>query len=93
MNLDSLDKECEMKAWQIQQAKQRLSEVIRLAASEGPQMITHHGQPSAWIISEQEYSKLTQQKESIVDFFQRSPHRDVQLKIERRKDAPRTIDL
>ena len=82
-----------MKSWQIQQAKQRLSEVIRLASVEGPQMITHHGQPSAWIISDQEYTKLMQQRESLVEFFQRSPHRDIELKIERRKDLPRTFEL
>lgn len=81
------------KTWQLQQAKQRRSEVIRCAAVDEPQMITHHGQPSAWIISDQEYTKLTQQQESIVDFFQKSPHREVELKIERRKDSPRSIEL
>lgn len=81
------------KAWQIQQAKQRLSEVIRLAGSEGPQMITNRGEPIVWIISDQEYVELMRHQESIVDFFQRSPHRDIELKIERRKDKPRSIEL
>ena len=81
-------------AWQIQEAKQRLSEVIRHAASDGPQLITHRGEPTVWIISNKDYNKLTKKKrESIVDFFQRSPHRDVDLKIERRKDLPRDIQL
>ena len=82
-----------MKAWQIQQAKQRLSEVIRLAGSDGPQMITSRGDPVVWVISDKEYVELLSHQESIVDFFQRSPHRDIDLTIERRKDGPRTVEL
>jgi antitoxin Phd len=82
-----------MKSWQIQQAKQSLSEVIRRARTEGPQKITYRGQPSAWVISDEEYGKLVGQRESIVEFFQRSPHREIELKIERRKDLPRSIEL
>lgn len=80
-------------SWQLQQAKQRLSEVIRLAKKKGPQMITQHGEERAWIISAEDYHRLVNPKESIVSFFQRSPHRDVDLKIERRKDLPRNADL
>lgn len=82
-----------MTVWQIQQAKQRLSEVIRLASSEGPQMITNRGEPIVWVISDQEYVELMQHQESIVDFFQRSPHRDIELNVERRKDGPRPVEL
>ena len=79
--------------WQIQQAKQSLSEVIRHASNEGPQLLTHHGEAAAWIISAKDYEKLLRQRENIVDFFQRSPHTEIELKIERRKDLPRKIDL
>lgn len=82
-----------MTHWQIQEVKQHLSEVIRLAQDNGPQMITHRGEPRAWIISDKEYTQLTKQKESIVDFFQRSPHRDVEFLVERRKDLPRKVEL
>lgn len=79
--------------WQIQEAKQRFSEVVRQANAEGPQVITNRGEPSVWIISNKDYHKMTRSRESLVDFFQRSPHRDIDLKIERRKDLPRKIDL
>lgn len=82
-----------MTHWQIQEVKQHLSEVIRLAETNGPQMITFHGEPRAWIISDKDYTQLTKQKESIVDFFQRSPHRDVECPAERSKDLPRKIEL
>lgn len=51
-------------------------------------MITQHGEESVWIISAEDNHKLIKPKESLVDFFQRSPHRDVELQIERRKDPP-----
>lgn len=79
--------------WQIQEAKQHFSEVVRRAKAKGPQRVTLRGEPTAWIISDKDYHKLTQSRENIVDFFQRSPHRDIDLKIERRKDLPRRIDL
>lgn len=81
-----------MHTWQIQQAKQRLSEVIRLAGTEGPQMITNRGEPIVWIISDQEYTELRKDQENIVDFFQRSPHKEIDF-VERRKDGPRSIEL
>lgn len=36
--------------WQLQEAKQRFSEVIRAVEREGPQIITRHGQDVAVII-------------------------------------------
>ncbi len=79
--------------WQVQEAKQKFSEVVRLANADGPQMVTHRGQATCWIISDKDYHKLTQSRESLVNFFQRSPHRDVDLQIERRKDLPRSVEL
>lgn len=81
------------RVWQIQEAKQCFSEVVRLAHTNGPQMITYRGDATAWIISDEEYNQLTQSKEGLVDFFQRSPHRDMDLKLERRADLPRVVDL
>lgn len=79
--------------WQIQEAKQKLSEVIRLATTEGPQRLTFRGKPNAWIVSDEDYLKLYSQQESLVDFFQRSPCRDLEIPIERKKDRPRRIKL
>jgi len=36
--------------WQLQEAKNRLSEVIHAAQSQGPQTITRHGEPVAMVI-------------------------------------------
>jgi antitoxin Phd len=82
-----------MASWQIQQVKQRLSEVIQLAKKEGPQEVTYRGEPSVWIISDQEYRALHSNKENIVDFFQRSPCREVEIPFKRSKDLPRKVEL
>ena len=41
-------------SWQLQDAKARLSEVVKLAQSEGPQAITVHGKPAAVLVSREE---------------------------------------
>jgi prevent-host-death family protein len=53
--------------WQLQEAKARLSEVVRRAVDEGPQHVSVRGEPAAVILSEQEYLQLTSQRASIVD--------------------------
>ncbi len=79
--------------WQLQIAKQRFSEVVRKAECEGPQQITKGGIESAWLISAKDYRRLTKKKQSLVEFFQNSPHTDVEICVERRKDRPRKVVL
>ena len=45
--------------WQLQEAKQRFSEVIRAVEREGAQIITRHGEDVAVIIDIAEWHKLT----------------------------------
>lgn len=44
--------------WQIQEAKQRFSELIRSVQSEGPQFVTKHGEEIAVVIDIEEYHRL-----------------------------------
>ena len=48
-----------MHAWQMQEAKARLSEVVKCAESEGPQNITLHGQSVAVLVSRAMIERLT----------------------------------
>jgi antitoxin Phd len=82
-----------MKEWQTQEAKQHFSKVVRKAQQEGPQKITYRGEECAWVVSAKDYTKMKKRKDTLVEFFQKSPHRDIKLKIERRKDLPRKFDL
>jgi prevent-host-death family protein len=53
--------------WQLQEAKARLSELIRRATDEGPQHVSVRGEPAAVVLSEQDYRELTSSQPSIVD--------------------------
>ncbi len=62
-----------MHVWQMQEAKARLSEVVKCAESEGPQNITLHGQSVAVVVSRAMFERLTGNEHSLVDFMRRSP--------------------
>lgn len=61
-----------MDAWQLQEAKARLSELVKRAASQGPQEITLHGRPVAVVLSREDFERLTGNARSLVDFMRES---------------------
>lgn len=67
-----------MNDWQMQEAKARLSDLVKQAGSEGPQTITLHGRAVAVVMSAEEYDRLTAASESLFDFMQRSPLRELE---------------
>lgn len=83
-----------MRSWQVQEAKARLSEVVKQAEHHGPQDITLHGRSVAVMVSRPEFDRLTGTNESLVDFMRRSPLYGLEsLRIERDRSATREIDL
>ena len=60
-----------MKRWPVQDAKNQLSQVIELARTEGPQLITRHGQPVVVVVAADEFKKLRTPKETPLQFFSR----------------------
>lgn len=82
-----------MVKWQLQEAKNRLSEVVRRARSEGPQVITLHGEDAAVVVSAKDYKKIARPKGSLVEFFRRSPLVGVALDLRRSRDNGRKIKL
>ena len=79
--------------WQLQDAKAHLSELVDRAAEEGPQVITRRGRKEAVVISFEAYSRLTSQRESLVDMLLRSPLRGSGLVVDRDDDRGREIDF
>lgn len=73
--------------WQIQDAKNKLSEVITRALKQGPQLITKHGQKSVVVISYVEYEKLRKSQGKLSEFFRASPLAGIDLT--RDKSLPR----
>lgn len=79
--------------WQLQDAKNRLSELVRKAREEGPQVITLRGRDAVVVVSANEFGKLSRPRGSLVDFFRKSPLAGVKLDLDRSHDTGRRIDL
>ena len=67
-----------MHTWQMQEAKARLSEVVKRAESEGPQDITLHGQSVAVLVSRSTFEHLSGSRHSLVEFMRQSPLYDLE---------------
>jgi len=65
--------------WQIQDAKNKLSEVIQRAVSQGPQTITRHGEKTVVVVAYSEYEKLRKSQGKLSAFFHSSPLAGVDL--------------
>ncbi|RME24881.1 MAG: type II toxin-antitoxin system prevent-host-death family antitoxin [Deltaproteobacteria bacterium] len=79
--------------WQLQEAKNKLSELINRAIEKGPQVITRRGVEAVVVVSVEEWRKLQMQKEGLVEFFRRSPLAGEDIVLDRSKDLPREVDL
>lgn len=78
-----------MKTWQLQEAKARLSEVIKQASKEGPQTITMRGEPTAVVISKDEYERMRHPRGSFVEFMRKSPLYGIDLDLKREQTLTR----
>ena len=83
-----------MHVWQMQEAKARLSELVKCAESEGPQNITLHGQSVAVVVSRAMFERLTGNEHSLVDFMRRSPLVEAdEITLERNTSLTREVSL
>ena len=83
-----------MAKWQLQDAINRLSEGVRKASDEGPQVITLRGDDAVVVVAADEYVRLTRKpKSTLVDFFRKSPLGAVALDLTRSGDAGRRVKL
>ena len=55
--------------WQLQDAKNRFSEVVKRARDEGPQTVIVHGQRAAVVVSASDYDALVKPRMPFVDFL------------------------
>jgi prevent-host-death family protein len=70
--------------WTLQDAKARLSDVLRRAQTEGPQHVTVHGKETAVILSEDAFARLKapQTGHALIEALQACPHPDIDLELE-----------
>jgi prevent-host-death family protein len=74
--------------WQLQEAKQRFSEVVRRALEDGPQVVTRRGEDAVVVVSTKEYARLQGDKPDFAAFLLAAPDLGV-LDLERSRDMPR----
>jgi len=80
-------------AWQLQEAKNKFSNLVERAQQEGPQVVTKHGKAAVVVLSVDDYKKITKPKDNLIKFLQKSPLGDLELDLSRDKDAPRDVAL
>jgi prevent-host-death family protein len=68
--------------WQLQEAKAKLSQVIKNAARE-PQIITLRGEEAAVVLSPEKYRQMAQTGPGLYEFLQNSPLCDADIDFER----------
>jgi antitoxin Phd len=62
-----------MDRWKLEDAKSRFSEVVRLAATDGPQLVTVRGKEAAVILAPETYRQLlpaSNDEEPLFEFLQ-----------------------
>jgi antitoxin Phd len=69
--------------WQLQEAKNKFSEVVEEALTQGPQVITKRGVEAVIVLSYAEYRKLTLSQQKLSDFFRQSPLIEEDLDLQR----------
>lgn len=79
-------------AWQLQEAKQRFSEVVRQAVDDGPQVVTRHGQEVAVVVGIDDFRRMSGEKPDLRDYLLSGPTFD-DLEIPRLTERPRPVDL
>lgn len=77
--------------WQLAEAKNRFSEVVRLALQEGPQKVTRRGD-AVIVMSEAEYRRLSGEKPSFLQYLASGPSLEG-VELSRDPSPMRDIDL
>ena len=83
-----------MLTWQVQEAKNKFSELLERAGHGEPQVITKHGAEVAVLISIGQYKERFAREQSLVEFLLNSPLADSGLVVTRHQGEYRPpVDL
>jgi prevent-host-death family protein len=77
--------------WQVQEAKQRFSEMIRAVQDDGPQVVTRHGLDIAVVIDVAEFKRLRGEISEFKDYLRSGPDFD-ELDLSRPDERPRDTE-
>ncbi|MFZ4766088.1 MAG: type II toxin-antitoxin system Phd/YefM family antitoxin [Roseimicrobium sp.] len=84
--------------WQLQTAKNRLSEVVNRALTEGVQTITRHGKPVVVVLSQEDFLSLAAKEEkeekwSMLAHLRACPDKTLHKRIFKTPGPPRLVDF
>lgn len=77
--------------WQVQDAKQRFSELIRRAQTNGAQVVTKHGAEVAVVLGIEEFHRLSGGGTDLKEYLRTGPR--AELTTTRSDEQPRELDL
>ena len=81
------------KIWQLQEAKNRFSELVEQTIRDGAQVVTRHGEKVVVILPYRDYERMTQQAGNLAEFFLNSPLAGSDITIDRDRTYPRGLNL
>ncbi len=79
-------------AWQLADAKNKLSDLVDRALSEGPQIITRRGREVVVVLSLKEYQSLKGERPGFKSYLRQAPFLE-ELEFERDQSFARDIEL
>jgi prevent-host-death family protein len=81
--------------WQLQEAKNRFSEVVDLALEEGPQTVTRHGKEVVVIVAKSELDRRTHRRArgTLLRFMRGLSFSSARLDLRRSKDLDRDVEI
>ena len=77
------------RVWQLQEAKNKFSEVVDEAIKQGPQIITKRGVETVIVLSYAEYRRVMLNQKRLSEFFGESPLAEVDLDLRRDRSGLR----
>ncbi len=81
------------KEWQLQTAKNKFSEVVKLALAGEAQLVKRNGKPAVYVVSADSFDDLNTKQGKLKQILFNSPHKDLELTHERLKDVGRAVEL
>ena len=88
------------KTWQVQEAKQRFSELVDCAINDGPQVVTRHGKEVVVVVNVNDYVRPESSGERFKRWIEEGPVVDDEIAdlmdeivADRKRSMPRDIDF
>ena len=81
------------RSWQLQDAKNRFSEVVDEAIRSGPQVITRRGVDTADVVSASDWARLARMRAPLIELLRKAPRVQGGLDVARSRDTGRDVEL